>query len=156
MNSRHRPTHRRQKKIFRPSSLNPTHHPDAVGIDVGAAEPVAVVPPDRGPAPHVRTDSAFTAGLHARRDRLLARKITTVAMESTGNYGLCACVILEDDGIVACFVNPRHVKGVPTSRPTCAPPPGCYAAASSPAKKSGDLGGVPGSSGGVLRILASC
>jgi len=61
----------------------------------------------------VRTYSAFTEGLHALRDWLLECKITTVAMESTGNYWLCACLILEDAGIEVCLVNARHVKGVP-------------------------------------------
>ena len=57
--------------------------------------------------------SAFTAGLYAMRDWLLACKIKTVAMESTGNYWLCACAILEDAGLEVCLVNARHVKGVP-------------------------------------------
>lgn len=34
-------------------------------------------------------------------------------MESTGNYWLSACAILEDAGIEVCLVNARHVKGVP-------------------------------------------
>lgn len=33
-------------------------------------------------------------------------------MESTGNYWLCACALLEDAGIEVCLVNARHVKGV--------------------------------------------
>lgn len=34
-------------------------------------------------------------------------------MESTGNYWLTACAVLEDAGIEVCLVNARHVKGVP-------------------------------------------
>lgn len=82
----------------------------ADGLEI---ELVAAVPPGRGQGPSVRTFSAFTAGLHALRDWLLTCHIKTVAMESTGNYWLCACAILEDAGIEVCLVNARHVKGVP-------------------------------------------
>ncbi len=61
----------------------------------------------------MRTFSAFTEGLHALRDWLVAAGSKTVAMESTGNYWLCACAALEDAGIEVCLVNARHVKGVP-------------------------------------------
>ena len=47
----------------------------------------------------MRTFSAFTASLYALRDWLLACHIHTVAMESTGNYWLCACAVLEAAGI---------------------------------------------------------
>jgi hypothetical protein len=46
----------------------------------------------------VRTFTAFTGGLHALRDWLLACGVNTVAMESTGNYWLCITAILEDSG----------------------------------------------------------
>jgi transposase len=89
-------------------------HPDAAGIDVGAQEFVAAVPPGRdGAGRDVRTFSSFTEGLHAMRDWLLECNIKTVAMESTGNYWLCACAVLEDAGLEVCLVNARHVKGVP-------------------------------------------
>ena len=113
MSQRKRQNHKRRKAAAAPIPLNITHHPDAAGIDVGAEELVTAVPHGRGPAPFVRTFSAFTAGLHALRDWLVACKIKTVAMESTGNYWLCACAILEDAGIEVCLVNARHVKGVP-------------------------------------------
>ena len=112
MSQRKRQNHKRRRAAAR-TPLNLTHHPDAAGIDVGAEELVAAVPHGRGEAPFVRTFSAFTAGLHALRDWLVACKIKTVAMESTGNYWLCACAILEDAGIQVCLVNARHVKGVP-------------------------------------------
>lgn len=88
-------------------------HSHAAGIDVGAQELVAAVPLARCEGAHVRTFSAFTEGLHALRDWLLSCGIKTVAMESTGNYWLCACALLEDAGIEVCLVNARHVKGVP-------------------------------------------
>jgi len=113
MSQRKRRIRKRKKLAAAQTPLNPTHHPDAAGIDVGAEELVAAVPPGRGEGPPVRTFSAFTEGLHALRAWLLACHIKTVAMESTGNYWLCACAILEDAGIEVCLVNARHVKGVP-------------------------------------------
>lgn len=113
MSQRKRQIHKRRKLAAAQTPLNVTHHPDAAGIDVGAEELVVAVPLGRGDSPHVRTFSAFTAGLHALRDWLLACQIKTVALESTGNYWLCATALLEDAGIEVCLVNARHVKGVP-------------------------------------------
>ena len=113
MSQRKRKNHQRKKTAAAQTPLNLTHHPDAAGIDVGAEELVAAVPHGRGEGPSVRAFSAFTEGLHALRDWLLACQIKTVAMESTGNYWLCACALLEDAGIEVCLVNARHVKGVP-------------------------------------------
>jgi transposase len=113
MSQRQRKNHRRKKLAAAQTPLNATHHPDAAGIDVGAEELVAAVPHGRGAAPFVRTFSAFTAGLHALRDWLVECAITTVALESTGNYWLCLTALLEDAGLEVCLVNARHVKGVP-------------------------------------------
>ena len=83
MSQRQRKNRKRQKLAAAQTPLNVTHHPDAAGIDVGAEELVVAVPPGRGDAPRVRTFSAFTAGLHALRDWLVACDIKTVALEST-------------------------------------------------------------------------
>lgn len=87
-------------------------HPHAAGIDIGAEELVAAVPPGHDDEP-VRTFSTFTEGIHALRDWLLRTATTTVAMESTGTYWVAAYEILEAAGIEVCLVNARHVKGVP-------------------------------------------
>jgi transposase len=113
MSQRQRKSHRRKKLAAAQTPLDITHHAHAAGIDVGAEELVAAVPHGRGATPFVRTFSAFTTGLHALRDWLVKCGIKTVAMESTGNYWLCACAILEDAGLEVCLVNARHVKGVP-------------------------------------------
>lgn len=113
MSQRKRQIHKHHKAAAAQSPLGAAIHTAAGGIDVGAEELVAAVPPGRGEAPHVRTFSAFTEGIHALRDWLLSCQITTVAMESTGNYWLCACAALEEAGIEVCLVNARHVKGVP-------------------------------------------
>ena len=117
MSKRKRQSHRRAKAARSAgkstAALDPQVNSDAAGIDVGAQELVAAVPPGRGQGPPVRTFSAFTDGIHGLRHWLLKCKIRTVAMESTGNYWLTACAVLEDAGIEVCLVNARHVKGVP-------------------------------------------
>ncbi len=93
--------------------LNAQAQPDAAGIDIGAQELVAAVPPGRGEGDSVRTFSSFTSGVEALRDWLVACGIKTVALESTGNYWITTYGLLEDAGIEVCLVNARHVKGVP-------------------------------------------
>jgi len=94
-------------------ALDLSVHPDAAGIDIGAEELVAAVPPGRGSGEQVRTFSSFTSGVHALRDWLLECGIKTAALESTGNYWITTYAVLEDAGIEVCLVNARHVKGVP-------------------------------------------
>ncbi|WP_295458010.1 IS110 family transposase [uncultured Thiodictyon sp.] len=106
----------KRRKKNRPSKtqqcINTTAQPDAAGIDIGADEIVAAVPPDRD-AVSVRTFSSFTGGVHELRDWLLACGVKTVAMESTGNYWVTCFDVLEQAGIEVYLVNARHVKGVP-------------------------------------------
>lgn len=92
--------------------LNTLKHPDAGGVDVGAEELVAAVPPGRT-GQCVQTFSSFTAGVNALRDWFLACGIRTVAIESTGNYWIALYTALEDAGIEVYLVNARHAKGVP-------------------------------------------
>ncbi len=60
-------------------------HPDAAGLDIGSAEIVVAIPPDRDPEP-VRVFRTFTPDLHALVAWLVACGIDTVAMESTGVF----------------------------------------------------------------------
>ena len=114
MSKRKRKNHQINQAAAAQTPLGTYLNADAAGIDVGAQEFVVAVPHGRGgEEKDVRTFSSFTEGIHAMRDWLLSCKITTVAMESTGNYWLCACAALEDAGIEVCLVNARHVKGVP-------------------------------------------
>lgn len=53
---------RRDKASQTQYQINTQTHPDAGGIDIGAAEIVAAVPPDRCAEP-VRTFTSFTTGL---------------------------------------------------------------------------------------------
>jgi transposase len=86
--------------------------PNAAGIDVGATEIYVAVPPDRDPNP-VRCFPTFTEDLQALAAWLLACRIRTVAMESTGVYWIPVFQILEARGIQVCLVNSHHVKQVP-------------------------------------------
>ena len=92
--------------------LTRNHNPHSAGIDIGAEELVAAIPPEVE-RQTVRTFPTFTADLHQLRDWFLENKITTVAMESTGTYWIPTYEILEKAGIEVCLVNARHVKGVP-------------------------------------------
>jgi len=103
---------RRDKASKTQHQINTQTHPDAGGIDIGAAEIVAAVPPDRCADP-VRTFAGFTSGLRELCDWLQECGVTTVAMESTGNYWVNCYDMLEQAGVRVFLVNAKHVKGVP-------------------------------------------
>ena len=87
-------------------------YPNAAGLDIGSAEIVVAVPPDRDAEP-VRVFATFTPDLHALVAWLVACGIDTVAMESTGVFWIPIYELLEQHGIVPYLVNARHVKTVP-------------------------------------------
>lgn len=86
--------------------------PNAGGVDVGAHEIYAAVPPDRTEHP-VRKFRTFTTGLYALAAWLKEHGVTSVAMESTGVFWIPVFQVLESCGIEVCLVNARHVKNVP-------------------------------------------
>jgi hypothetical protein len=90
----------------------PTIFPNAAGIDSGADEIIVAIPPDRDAEP-VRVFRTVTPDLEALVAWLLACRIDTVAMESTGVYWVPIYELLEQQGIVPYLVNRRHVKTVP-------------------------------------------
>src|SRR3954466_2080722 len=90
----------------------PAIHPNAAGIDIGANEIVVAVPPDRDAQP-VRAFPTFTHDLQALVNWLLACRIDTVALESTGVYWIPIYELLKQHGITPYLVNARHVKTVP-------------------------------------------
>lgn len=106
-NQRRRPSKRRTT----PHTLDQLH-PDAAGIDCGAAEHVVAVPPDRDPD-SVQTFKTFTADLGRLADWLAACRVTHVAMESTGVYWIPIFEILDARGFQVILVNAQHVKHVP-------------------------------------------
>jgi transposase len=87
-------------------------YPNAAGLDIGSAEIVVAVPPERDAEP-VRVFATFTADLHALVAWLVECGIDTVAMESTGVFWIPIYELLEQHGIVPYLVNARHVKTVP-------------------------------------------
>ena len=86
-------------------------HPNAAGIDIGAASHFVAVPADRDAQP-VREFASFTDDLERLADWLTACEIETVAMESTGVYWIPLYELLESRGFTVLLVNARHVKSV--------------------------------------------
>ena len=68
----------------------PTVFPNAAGLDIGSAEIVAALPPDRDATP-VRTFTTFTADLRQLVTWLLEHHIDTVAMRQFRAVGSSAC-----------------------------------------------------------------
>jgi transposase len=81
-------------------------------MDIGADEIVVAVPPSRDPEP-VRVFRTFTPDLHALVAWLVACRIDTLALESTGVYWIPIYELLEQLAITPYLVNARHVKTVP-------------------------------------------
>ena len=93
----------------------PVLEPNAAGIDIGAREIFVAVPPGRDEHP-VRACATFTEDIEQLADWLVACRVTTVAMESTGVYWIPLYDILESRGLQVCLVNARHMKNVPGRR----------------------------------------
>ncbi len=89
-----------------------TVDPRAAGIDVGAQFHVVAVPPECD-AEAVRTVRSVTGALHRLADWLVACRIETVAMASTGVYWIALHEILEARGIRVVVAHARDVKPVP-------------------------------------------
>jgi transposase len=87
-------------------------NPHAAGLDIGASEIWACVPADRDTTP-VRMFATFTPDLQALAAWLVACRVTTVAMESTGVYWIPIFELLEERGVQVYLVNARHIKNVP-------------------------------------------
>jgi transposase len=82
-------------------------HLHAAGIDVGGAEHWVAVPEGSDPQP-VRRFGGCTADLEALADWLAACAVTTVALESTGVYGIALFELLERRGFEVLLVDPRQ------------------------------------------------
>lgn len=86
-------------------------HPDAAGIDVGSKHHHVSVPPDRDEQP-VREFGCCTGELTALADWLIACRVTTVALESTGVYWVALYEVLEARGLDVWLVNAKSVRHV--------------------------------------------
>jgi len=87
-------------------------NPDAAGIDCGGTTHVVAVPSDRDAHP-VQSFRTFTTDLHRLADWLVACRVTTVALESTGVFWIPVYEILEARGLTVQLVNARHVRNLP-------------------------------------------
>ncbi len=84
-------------------------NPDAAGIDCGATTHVVAVPPDRDTEP-VQSFRTFTTDLQRLADWLVACRITSVALESTGVFWIPIYEILEARGLQRRDSAGRHVR----------------------------------------------
>lgn len=102
-----------QKKKRKGKNLNEFNiiNPNAAGIDISSKDYVVSVPKDRD-TKNIRTFGAFTCDLQEIALWLIACKITSVAMESTGIYWKQLFVVLQEHGLEVYLVNSRHVKNV--------------------------------------------
>ncbi len=64
----------------------------------------------------VRVFGTFTEDLHRLCEWLVACRVTTAAMESTGVFWIPLYDLLEARGVMPCLVNARHMKNVPGRR----------------------------------------
>ena len=87
-------------------------HSHAAGLDIGAREIWACIPPERSEA-CVQAFGTFTPDLNRLADWLVKNGVETVAMESTGVYWIAVYELLEARGLSVYLVNGRHMKNVP-------------------------------------------
>lgn len=106
----------KQKKTAKKSNKLPRHLQQinhyAAGIDVGSRSHFVSVPEGADEQP-VREFSTFTGDLERLAEWLIACRVNTVAMESTGIYWIPVFEILESHGFEVKLVNARHVQNVP-------------------------------------------
>ena len=94
------------------SESSPHVNPNAAGLDIGSDEIWAGGPEDRDAEP-VRSFGTLPPDLYALADWLAACRMETVAMASTGVYGMPVYEIVEARGVRVYLVNARHLKHVP-------------------------------------------
>jgi transposase len=99
-------------------------HPDAAGVDVGGSEPGVAIRPDRDPEPVWRF-GCFTADLQEMGRGLVEKGVRSVALQSTGVYGMPVFEVLEQHGLEVYLVNAQHTKNVPGARALSRSAKGC-------------------------------
>ena len=88
-------------------------NPHCAGLDLHKDIIWACTAPFRdGIAPEVVTFPTHTEGLQQLVSHLKTRRVTTVAMESTGVYWLMPYLTLLDADLAPCLVNPSDVKNI--------------------------------------------
>lgn len=86
--------------------------PDAAGIDLGSREHWVCAPALQGNGREVMTFGATTPELLKLAEWLKARKVTSVAMESTGVYWIAPHEVLEAAGLQVLLVDTRQLAQV--------------------------------------------
>jgi transposase len=94
------------------TDLRPCVNPHAAGWEIGYEASWAGVPEDRDAEP-VRSFGTLTPDLDALADGLAASRMETVAMASTGVYGMPGDEMLEARGCRVHLVHARHLTHVP-------------------------------------------
>lgn len=84
-------------------------HPRAAGIDVGSRYHAVAIPPHLCPE-SCRTFGGTTPDLQAMAAWLCQHGITTVALESTGNYWVQPLRVLEAAGLQVILVHPAYAR----------------------------------------------
>jgi transposase len=89
-------------------------HPNAAGVDIGGANHYVAVPLDRVSAGShaVREFGPHTEDLNTLADWLLACRIDTVALESTGVYWIALYELLQTRGFDVWLVDAKSVRHV--------------------------------------------
>ena len=87
----------------------PVVNPNAAGIDVGGSFHYVGIGQRKE---DVKKYGVYTTELHSLAKWLLSEGITTVAMESTGDYWRSLYIILQDYGIEVILVNGKYTKNV--------------------------------------------
>ena len=87
-------------------------HADAAGLDLGHEFHYVAVPPKRD-SQLVRRFGCTTAELKAMADWLKQCEIRTIALQSTGVYGVAVYDILEEAGFEVYLVNAKETKNLP-------------------------------------------
>lgn len=96
-----------------PTDGFPVLRRDVAGIDVGSEQHWVCAPACTGEGREVAVFSATTAGVHALIAWLQARRVTAVALESTGVYWIVPYEMLESAGFAVLLVDTRALGRVP-------------------------------------------
>ena len=86
--------------------------PNTAGIDLGSEFHFVGVNPDKWPDP-VKSFGCFTRDLREMGNWLLARQVTSVAMEATGVYWMPVYEVLVSMGLTVRLVDARKVHNLP-------------------------------------------
>src|SRR6266436_975425 len=96
----------------------PVIRPDVAGVDLGSEIHWVCAPNVERTGPEVETFGATTPELERMAEWLKARKIESVAMESTGVYWIAPHEVLERHGLEIVLVNTRELARVPGRKKT--------------------------------------